>query len=202
MTCCKCNKSGSCKGCTCAKVNTPCVSCLPGKLGKCVNLTLIPKSQTQSQLPTKPDSSQSSNHIAQTSTYQSSAGESVIFQGNTAILNTEKNDFLPDSSLLRSVPVPTSPQNSECFVPTNHVDPLLCRWLPPAAPPVSDPSFTWGSLDALSFIDLLEKAYDQVVHWKLNLFPYLLVRLENSLCLSCLSFIGHSRMVLLLNAYL
>ena len=37
MPCCKCNKSGTCQGCACAKDNAACVSCLPGKLGKCKN---------------------------------------------------------------------------------------------------------------------------------------------------------------------
>ncbi len=47
MPCCKCNKSVSCKGCACAKEEAPCVSCRPGKLGKCVN----PMNQAQPSSP-------------------------------------------------------------------------------------------------------------------------------------------------------
>ena len=36
-SCCKCNKSGTCKGCACTKASTLCVNCLPGKLGCCQN---------------------------------------------------------------------------------------------------------------------------------------------------------------------
>ena len=37
MPCCRCNRTGSCKGCACVKAGNPCTSCLPGKLGSCAN---------------------------------------------------------------------------------------------------------------------------------------------------------------------
>ena len=37
MACCRCNRTGSCKGCVCVKAGNPCTSCLPSKLGSCVN---------------------------------------------------------------------------------------------------------------------------------------------------------------------
>ena len=37
MACCKCNRSGSCKGCACVKGNKFCDNCLPRKLGNCSN---------------------------------------------------------------------------------------------------------------------------------------------------------------------
>ena len=39
----------------------------------------------------------------------------------------------------------------------------------PVADPIADPTFTWGSLDAQSFIRMIDKAYAEVVQWKLNL---------------------------------
>ncbi len=35
--CCRCNRSGICKNCSCAKAGTSCVSCLPNDLGSCLN---------------------------------------------------------------------------------------------------------------------------------------------------------------------
>ena len=35
MACCRCNKTGSCRRCVCAKASKVCSSCLPGRLGKC-----------------------------------------------------------------------------------------------------------------------------------------------------------------------
>ena len=37
MPCCKCNRTGSCKGCVCVKAGNPCTNCLPSKLNSCVN---------------------------------------------------------------------------------------------------------------------------------------------------------------------
>ncbi len=37
MRCCKCNRTGSCKGCACVKAKRLCMDCLPTKLGNCVN---------------------------------------------------------------------------------------------------------------------------------------------------------------------
>ena len=39
---------------------------------------------------------------------------------------------------------------------------------PPDAP--SPPMFTWGKLDATSFTQSLEAAYNEVTHWRKNLF--------------------------------
>ena len=37
MPCCKCNRSGSCKGCACVNAGYPCANCLPSKFGHCNN---------------------------------------------------------------------------------------------------------------------------------------------------------------------
>ena len=39
MTCCRCNRTGVCRNCSCKKSGNPCTSCLPGRLGNCVNHT-------------------------------------------------------------------------------------------------------------------------------------------------------------------
>ena len=36
-SCCRCNRTGTCQKCSCAKAGRPCVKCLPGILGKCLN---------------------------------------------------------------------------------------------------------------------------------------------------------------------
>ena len=37
MPCCRCNRSGRCRNCACVKANKPCSSCLPKRLGGCLN---------------------------------------------------------------------------------------------------------------------------------------------------------------------
>ena len=80
-----------------------------------------------------------------------------------------------DLQLVTTVPSTTlassAHQNGECSVDGILTEPVPCEWSLPETPPFADPIFKWGPLDALSFIAVIEKAYDEVVHWKMNLFP-------------------------------
>ena len=40
----------------------------------------------------------------------------------------------------------------------------------PLAPTISDPDFTWGKLSGREFCDQISEAYEEVVHWKRNVF--------------------------------
>ena len=40
----------------------------------------------------------------------------------------------------------------------------------PDPEPMSDAIFSWGTLDASAFIDLISSAYTEIVHWKRNVF--------------------------------
>ena len=51
MVCCKCNRSGRCKGCICVKEGRQCVNCLPGRLGLCRNGDAAPASSPRPLLP-------------------------------------------------------------------------------------------------------------------------------------------------------
>ena len=37
MSCCRCNREGTCKSCSCVKDGRACSNCLPKRLGSCVN---------------------------------------------------------------------------------------------------------------------------------------------------------------------
>ena len=51
-----------------------------------------------------------------------------------------------------------------------------CETVDPVEPPVPDlpqlgqPNFRWGNLDGNSFSRAIDKAYEETVHWKCNLF--------------------------------
>ena len=51
MPCCKCNRTGSCRGCACVKAGRPCTNCLPSKLGSCLNTTTTTTTVQTSQAP-------------------------------------------------------------------------------------------------------------------------------------------------------
>ncbi len=87
MACCRCNRTGLCRGCACVKANRKCSDCLPKRLGNCINLavtTRTPGNQCN-QIPPTPQVAQDS---------QASEG-------------------LQDSQVPQAEPCPTLP----CFTP-------------------------------------------------------------------------------------
>ena len=58
MACCRCNRAGTCRNCSCRKAGSSCSSCLPAKLGNCLNLPFTCPfklgDQTQNSLPSLP----------------------------------------------------------------------------------------------------------------------------------------------------
>ena len=56
------------------------------------------------------------------------------------------------------------PINSLQLMPTYHQQ---CN-----PSPIAEPSFSWGSIDSETLIAHVSDAYDEIVHWKMNLFLY------------------------------
>ena len=53
--CCRCNGSGRCANCSCAKSGTLCVDCLPSRKGQCLNQPSSPRSPLAEGVETTPD---------------------------------------------------------------------------------------------------------------------------------------------------
>ena len=162
MPCCKCNKSGTCQGCACAKDNAACVSCLPGKLGKCKNpenLQLDSDSTSSSSV----SASLSRPTQAQVSPTPTQAQAQAQAQAQTLPVPPFKSIHLtaPETLLGESL------DHSEQLVGTKTSQ---CTWSLPEPVPAADPLFTWGPHDGQSFIETVTAAYDEVVHWRPNLF--------------------------------
>ena len=148
MVCCRCNRSGYCKGCACVKANKTCDNCLPSKLGHCANRST-----------TNRDSSVTvGNSLQQDQSTVNSAiddeGEPPPGDPNTAphCVNTNINP-----SGLQLIDSNSDPPNP---------DPIL-----PVYPPMNSPTFTWGNLSGSELVTLLEAIYAEVVHWRRNCFP-------------------------------
>ena len=183
MVCCKCNKSGTCRECACAKVESPCVSCLPLKLGKCVNPMNSRKSSlSSSQPPPAPSISDLNSHLPtpttntsdlksnlSTPTSNSNSATSDLTSHQSTSATTDLTSNLDSAVPSSAPPSLTLHQDGECSR-NEESESVLGDWSLPATPPIADPSFNWGPLDAQSFIDLIDKAFNDVVHWKLNLF--------------------------------
>ena len=126
MTCCKCNRTGTCKNCSCVKKNSRCTNCLPCRLNKCANISR--------------SSTDDIDNIPETQGDPESVSD--ISDGG--------ND-------------PTNQQS-----PTNAHHDDQCKLPDPS--PIADPSFSWGNFDSETIIAHMKEAYDEVVHWKMNLF--------------------------------
>ena len=137
MTCCRCNRSGSCQNCSCVKSKTKCTNCLPGRLNKCVN----------SSTPNSEDSSSNNSTIRQD---ESSASDHCVSEVEAPL----SNDATVSGNFTSIVTDPSS-----------IVEPIL-----PAPSPIAEPTFTWGNIDSTTFIDQINEAYDEITHWRMNLF--------------------------------
>ena len=146
MTCCRCNRSGSCRNCSCVKNGQNCTNCLPGRLDKCTNST-------------------SDGSIAEASV-QSGPRDSDNSQADV-----ESPQLFTEEDLCESFPI-NATQQQETHVYAEHSDTQAGKtdWNLPEPTPVSSPSFSWGLLDAESFINTISQAYDEVVRWRKNLF--------------------------------
>ena len=112
MTCCRCNKSGTCANCVCVRNGAFCINCLPGRLNNCRNAS-----------------------------------------GSPSIPPSLNNESGPVSTDVESLP-----SNSETAVPLN-----------PPPPPVQC-DFTWAKLDGKAFSQLMTNIYNEIVHWRRNVF--------------------------------
>ena len=109
MSCCRCNRSGTCANCVCVRNGNSCINCLPARLNKCRNIPASPSPDTVN----------------------------------------EPEPFSTNRDLL--------PLNSEIAIPLNLPSPEQCN-------------FTWGTLDGNTLSQLMTDIYDEVVHWKRNIF--------------------------------
>ena len=129
MTCCRCNRSGSCKNCSCAKKKSKCTNCLPCRLNRCEN------------------------------------GLSSSTEDTGNLTDLWDNPECPERVLDVAAPVNENVPLDQDFPSNAHHDYKL-----PDPSPMAEPAFRWGNLDSETFIAHMNEAYDEVVHWKMNLF--------------------------------
>ena len=54
MVCCRCNKTGRCRNCSCVKAGKSCRSCLPIRLGQCENHSNVSSLTDHASSPLQP----------------------------------------------------------------------------------------------------------------------------------------------------
>ena len=86
---------------------------------------------------------------------------------SASVVPSHQNDLQAKTT----APAASVHQSGECSIDESLMEPVHVGWSLPESSLPGNPIFTWGSLDACSFIKLIEKAYAQTVHWKMNTFP-------------------------------
>lgn len=147
MVCCRCNRTGRCLNCSCVKGGRACESCLPRRLGHCVNTTQItPPSQADAAPPQA--SSASIPGLPTPSDSTLSAPLNTLPLLSPEQLATLSASFSTDLSTLTTT------------VPSAEVTPTTGTAVElPAFSPTGQPTFTWGLYDSMTFILTLSMLY-------------------------------------------
>lgn len=147
MACCRCNRSGYCKGCAC-------VNCLPSRLGRCANL-----SSTTNDLNSNIHSSLTD---ATTASQNPPCAPSICPDRHLFPQQSTTSTFDSDSE---------STIDSESDINySNHSIPNSQHHILPDFSPMESQSFLWGNVCGADFSALLNKTYAEVVHWRCNCF--------------------------------
>ena len=145
--CCRCNGSGRCKGCVCAKNKRLCTSCMPGRNGRCENQA-APNTLSCSPQVRLPDIQTT---LPGTANDETQSYESEVIP---EILNSMA-DGSPDDQYQAL---------SEETVIINGLERL------PPIIPMQSPVFRWKEVEGEEFVQAIESCYEEVVHWKRNLY--------------------------------
>lgn len=92
MFCCRCNRSGKCRSCVCAKSGKRCTTCLPARRGNCQNHTV--RDPASSSVVNDQENEPRTNEIT-TSDRLTSCPRKEGVPLPVALENCESNEFLP-----------------------------------------------------------------------------------------------------------
>ena len=151
--CCQCNGNGRCKGCICVRNGRACLSCTPGRNGRCENsgrgvsnvmqALHTSLSQQPQRLPMATTAGENENE-----TTGGTSTSTRVMLGGTGEDNSEEDGPLPNNG----------PQLSECTVEL------------PAFVQVFATGFLWGTLDGVTLAKAVDESYAEAVHWRRNIF--------------------------------
>ena len=168
--CCRCNRTGLCKGCACVKADRVCSDCLPKRLGHCENPVL----DQRSKLSNCPELDVGADHdksISDSECPLQLDPDSASHSHSSSVLFSEQPLPLRSTISLPAVSWDDLSASEFSDVNQSHSGSFnSAELLLPSYSTVSPPAFTWGELDACEFSDALNKAYTTTVHWRANCF--------------------------------
>ena len=163
--CCRCNRTGQCRGCACVKAGQPCSNCLPGRLGSCSNAshrqdptqsaTLIPPPTSTPKPPTPPTPRGRS---------PTPANLVDVVVSSSDVVSTPETPETPVQNQLNSIlctPLDNEPTRSSPPAPS----------LPPFTQ-LATSNFVWGEVESAIFCKSLREVYDEFIQWRTNCFTF------------------------------
>ena len=153
VLCCRCNRTGSCRGCACVKAGKQCSNCLPSNLGSCSNVSSTP-------IPSMATPTVNQSATNRTMPLTPASNSPFASCGSATSAPTENG-------------VTGAPGVFQLLLYTQQLDSISCPPWPhqlPTFQPMSMPVFSWGIHNADDFSHALEATYSEVVHWRINSF--------------------------------
>ena len=144
MVCCRCNCSGRCQNCACVKRGLPCYSCLPKRLGNCVNIVWTQSSMAPASTASLPPPTM--NSVPDTP-------PSPLPSPTSTARNISSVSTPSSQPLTLAANVPKTPPGD--IVHTGGPDSLHdheYNLILPQFAPMASPVFTWGACSSEPFI--------------------------------------------------
>ena len=169
MACCRCSRyRGLCKGCACVKAGRACFYCLPGCDRHCLNPL------SSSNVATVPSVS-----ITLLKAH-SMIDQSSLQTLNQNILASPCIDLASPCSIISSLSdwesvyseTPACGLSSWTTLPFCGLSMCGSHKVPDFADfsPMAEPNFLWNDIDGESFSSLVKSCYDEIIHWRRNVF--------------------------------
>ena len=151
MPCCKCNRTGSCKGCACVKAGKPYANCLPSKLGSCTNSSSTQKPSTASAQINTPPATVGPPTTTAASTIVSATTSYARYlhgdEGGILHLEDHMDSSTPKSLTVRDVLISKHPTGQSAHVSCILQSPPTAASIPEICPPHiwRQPEASWMS---------------------------------------------------------
>ena len=159
--CCRCNARGRCKNCSCKKSGRDCSGCLPHHHGLCTNQRssrVSPPSLPLDSIASPPNDTLSATNSESFSNLSPAAATDAA-----ATVTPATSSYPPSEA---DVTIDHAAQIHNDTTPPMDCSPLQL----PSFPPIHSNSFCWGERDGDSVAHSIQHCYDEVVHWKRNIF--------------------------------
>ena len=180
--CCRCNGNGRCRGCKCVREGRSCLNCTPGRNRRCENVAEAnggisppePSVSLQSEQYTMveerdvgSDAGSERNEGKRRPLETTDTASHVTFLPNnhSPAVKSEINPSQQPSNTSDQGPLlGDTPLSTDNTATTTTVKDLPAYLLSTSA------NFKWGEVDGESFARSITAIYDEIVHWKRNLF--------------------------------